>query len=154
MTTAAPSFTYRAQTDKATKTWHLGAAEKDAVCFCGTRLLVAGDERKIAARIPADQRQYETSDDLSKVSCGACRRNRAWSQANGIATAPLAPASAATARKPRARTGTASPAGAVSGGTVIEADPETGLPRIKPGVQAKADAIAAAQKARNAEAGK
>ena len=30
MTTTTPSFTYRAQTDKATKTWHLGAAEKDA----------------------------------------------------------------------------------------------------------------------------
>ena len=104
--TAAPEFTYRAQTDKATKTWHLGAAEKDDVCFCGTRLLVAGDERKIAARIPADQRQYETSGDLSKVTCGACRRNRAWSQANGTAAAPLAPAPAATARKPRARTGT------------------------------------------------
>jgi len=97
VTTTTPSFTYRAQTDKATKTWHLGAAEKDNVCFCGTRLLVAGDERKIAARIPADERQFETSDDLSRVTCGACRRNRAWSQANGIATAPLAPASAATA---------------------------------------------------------
>ena len=39
-----------------------------------------------------------------------------------------------------------------SGESVIEADPDTGLPRIKPGVQAKADAIAAAQKARNAKA--
>ena len=41
----------------------------------------------------------------------------------------------------------------MSGGSVIEADPETGLPRIKPEVAAKADAIVAAQLARNAEAG-
>lgn len=97
--TTTPSFTYRAQTDKATKTWHLGAAEKDNVCFCGTRLLVAGDERKIAARFPAGERQYEVSEDLSRVTCGACRRNRAWSEANAAA-APVVPA---PARKPRAR---------------------------------------------------
>ena len=53
--------------------------------------------------------------------------------------------SAAT-RKPKAAE--------VSGSSVIEADPDTGLPRIKPGVQDKADAIVAAQLARNAEAGK
>ena len=35
--------------------------------------------------------------------------------------------------------------------SVIDKDPETGLPRIKPGVQDKADAIVAAQLARNAE---
>ncbi len=40
----------------------------------------------------------------------------------------------------------------VSGSSVIEADPDTGLPRIKPEVAAKADEIAAAQKARNAQA--
>ena len=43
-------------------------------------------------------------------------------------------------------------ADAVSGSWVIEADPETGLPRIRPEVQAKADEIVAAQKARNAQA--
>ena len=106
--------------------------------------------RKFAARIPADERQYETSGDLSKVTCKACRSNRAWSEANGTAAAPLAPAPAATARKPRARTGTVSPAGAVPDSALIEPDPATGLPRIKPEVQAKADEIAAAQKARNA----
>ena len=64
---------------------------------------------------------------------------------------PLAPAPAATAaRKPRARTGTVSPAGAVPDSALIEADPETGLPRIRPDVKAKADEIVAAQKARNA----
>jgi hypothetical protein len=41
---------------------------------------------------------------------------------------------------------------AASGSSVIEADPDTGLPRIKPEVAAKADAIAAAQVAKNAEA--
>ena len=41
---------------------------------------------------------------------------------------------------------------AASGSSVIETDPDTGLPRIKPEVAAKADAIAAAQKARNAQA--
>ena len=41
-----------------------------------------------------------------------------------------------------------------SGESVIEADPETGLPRIRPEVAAKADAIVAAQLARTAEAGK
>ena len=98
--------------------------------------------------MPADARKFETSDDLSKVTCGGCRRNRAWLQAT--AAAPVAPAPAATARKPRARTGTVSPAGAVPDSALIEADPAMGLARIKPEVQAKADAIVAAQKARNA----
>ena len=40
---------------------------------------------------------------------------------------------------------------AASGSSVIETDPDTGLPRIKPEVQAKADAVVAAQLARNAE---
>jgi hypothetical protein len=40
----------------------------------------------------------------------------------------------------------------VSGSSVIEADPDTGLPRIKPDVQAKADAIAAEQVAKNEQA--
>ena len=52
--------------------------------------------------------------------------------------------SAAT-RKPKAAE--------VSGGSVIVTDPETGLPTIDPEVAAKADAIVAAQLARNAEAG-
>ena len=34
---------------------------------------------------------------------------------------------------------------AQAGGSVIEADPDTGLPRIKPNVQAKADAVVADQ---------
>jgi len=43
---------------------------------------------------------------------------------------------------------------AASGSSVVETDPGTGLPRIKPEVQDKADAIVAAQLARNEEAGK
>ena len=44
-------------------------------------------------------------------------------------------------------------ADAASGSSVIEADPDTGLPRIRPEVQAKADAIVAAQVAKNAGGG-
>jgi hypothetical protein len=89
-TTTGPAWTYRAQTDAATKTWHLGAAEKDNVCFCGARLLVADDPRKVAARIPAGQRQYETSEDLTRVTCGGCRRHREWERATAAAPAPAA----------------------------------------------------------------
>ena len=142
MTTTATAPEYRALTDPATKTWHLGSVERGELCYCGTRLMTPGDTRAFALKVPADARKFETSDDLSRVTCGACRRNRAWSQAT--AAAPLAPAPAATARKPRARTGTG------TASALIEADPETGLPRIKPEVQARADQVVAAQKARNA----
>ena len=60
--------------------------------------------------------------------------------------------SAATRKAEKAAPNSEGPA--VSGGSVIEADPDTGLPRIKPDVAAKADAVVAAQLARNAEAGK
>jgi hypothetical protein len=52
----------------------------------------------------------------------------------------------------RRRAKTGDPRADRAAGQVIEADPETGLPRIKPDVKAKADAIVAAQLARNAEA--
>ncbi len=151
-TTTATAPEYRALTDPATKTWHLGSVERGELCYCGTRLMTPGDTRAFALKVPADARKFETSGDLSKVTCKACRRNRAWSQANGAAAAPLSPAPAATARKPRARTGTGtvSPAGAVSASALIEPDPETGLPRIRPDVKARADQVVAAQKARNA----
>ena len=150
MTTTATAPEYRALTDPATKTWHLGSVERGELCYCGTRLMTPGDTRTFALKVPADARKFETSGDLSRVTCKACRRNRAWSQANGAAAAPVAPAPAATARKPRARTGTVSPAGAVPDSALIEPDPQTGLPRIKPEVQARADQVVAAQKARNA----
>jgi hypothetical protein len=191
--TRPTTTTYRAQTDATIKTWHLGAAERGAACCCGVRLLTPDDTRAFALKVPAERRQYETSDDLARVTCGSCKRTREWSRASGAerteatATASTRRASTRTASSRRASTRTATPAdagagmneytaaqllvdgveararrradrtaaetddaGPVSGGTVIEADPETGLPRIKPEYAAKADAIAAAQKARSA----
>ena len=51
------------------------------------------------------------------------------------------------APKPKAKTKAAPKAADVSGGSVIEKDPGTGFPRIRPEVQAKADAIVADQRA-------
>ena len=75
---------------------------------------------------------------------------------------PLAAPKGST-RKPSTRRGKktgdpradrAAQAAPVTGGSVIVKDPETGLPMIDPATKAKADAIVAAQVARNAEAGK
>ena len=103
-TTTTPTRTYRAQSDAATKTWHLGAVELDARCVCGTLLMTPGDTRKFALRLPEAERRYEVSDDLTRVTCGACRRNRAWGEASAAAAAPPAPAPAkrTRARKPKA----------------------------------------------------
>ena len=49
------------------------------------------------------------------------------------------------APKPKAKTKAKPKAADVSGGSVIEKDPGTGFPRIRPEVQAKADAIVADQ---------
>jgi hypothetical protein len=77
------------------------------------------------------------------------------------ASTPKAKASADQAARPPARkrrgaekTGhpRADQIAADSGESVIEADPDTGLPRIKPEVQAKADEIVAAQLAKNEQA--
>ena len=105
MTTATTTPTYRAQSDAATKTWHLGAEERGERCFCGTVLIHPGDTRKLALKVPEDQRQYEVSDDLTRVDCRACRRNRAWGEASAAAAAPPAPAAAKRTRKPRAVAG-------------------------------------------------
>ena len=152
MTTTTPTYHYRAQTDAGTKHWHLGAAETDAKCVCGTRLMTPDDTRAFALKLAADKRKCDTSDDLTLVSCGACMRGSAWKEA-APATGQAKPP---TRKRPSAATRAAAKAAAdaVCGESVIEADPETGLPRIKPEIQAKADAIAAEQKARNAEAGK
>ena len=75
----------------------------------------------------------------------------------GLPAAPKKDAKPSTRTRKSAATRKAEDAAqdtAASGSSVIEADPDTGLPRIKPEVAAKADAIAAAQLARNAEAGK
>ena len=61
-----------------------------ARCFCGTVLIHPGDTRKLALKVPEDQRQYEVSDDLTRVDCRACRRNRAWGEASAAAAAPPA----------------------------------------------------------------
>ena len=92
-----PTYTYRAQTDAGTKHWHLGAVEGDAKCFCGTLLMTAGDTRKFALKVPEAERQYRVSDQLDRVDCRACIRNREWGYANGLPRpAP------ATPRGPRA----------------------------------------------------
>ena len=184
-TTASPSYTYRAQTDPTIKTWHLGAAERGAVSFCGVRLIEPGDTRAFALKVPADERHMTTDADVSKVTCGACKRNREYAKATaaplaeaaGRAACPAATgdpradradraaaAAEPTGPKPRRRQSRADKAhaaqerdrerreaaatpdaGPVSGSTVIEADPETGLPRIKPEYAAKAERVAAAQ---------
>jgi len=193
-TTASPSYTYRAQTDPTIKTWHLGAAERGAVSFCGVRLIEPGDTRAFALKVPADERHMTTDADVSKVTCGACKRNREYAKATaaplaeaagrgaGQAARPsrrrpaatgdpradradrAAAAAEPTGPKPRRRQSRADKAhaaqerdrerreaaatpdaGPVSGSTVIEADPETGLPRIKPEYAAKAERVAAAQ---------
>jgi hypothetical protein len=109
MTTTTTTFAYRAQTDPTIKTWHLGAAEREHVCFCGVKLLHPGDARKFAAKIPADQRGYETSDDLTRVSCGACKRNREYAKATAApldgAAAERDAGQAARPSRRRARTG-------------------------------------------------
>ena len=162
--TAATTIVYqlRAVTDGSIGKVHLGAAEKGNVAFCGVRLLVEDDPR-FGGRYKGIV--FTTSTDLTTVDCGACKRSSAWKNAkDGTYTAP-----APKAARPRAagRAGPVTPdlsrhdeidpvkevqaaAEGVSGSSVIEADPETGLPRIKPGVQAKADKIVAGQRARNA----
>ena len=70
------------------------------------------------------------------------------------AVAMVQDAAPPAARRRRSRKGSSDSASTATGSSVIEADPDTGLPRIKPEVQAKADAIVATQVARNAEAGK
>ena len=154
--TATTTYQLRAVTDDSIGKVHLGAAEKGNVAFCGVRLLVENDPR-FGGRYKGIV--FTTSPDLTTVTCGACKRSAAWKgQQDGRYTTP-----APKAPTPRKRTSQAArnaaknaareAAAAVSGSSVIEPDPETGLPRIKPEVQAKADKAAAAQKARNAVEG-
>ena len=85
------------------------------------------------------------STDLAAVDCGACKRTAAWKGQK----AGRYPAPAPKAATPRAAAKDAD-TGQVSGSGVIDKDPATNLPRIKPEYAAKAERIAAAQKARNA----
>ena len=90
-TAATPSFTYRAQTDPSTKTWHLGTEELGAKCVCGCKLMTPDDTRAFALKVPAGKRDYQTDPDVAKVTCGSCKRNREYVKATA---APLAEAAA------------------------------------------------------------
>jgi hypothetical protein len=191
---------YRAQTDASTRTWHLGTAGRGNVCVCGVKLMTPDDARAFAFRVPAGKRNYQTDPDVAKVTCGSCKRNRAYATATAgdqVAKPPTPVEQAARPSRRRASTRTATPAEAgaglnesaaaqllvdgvqararrraktgdpradraataaadlvqeevqelarPSGGAVIEADPETGLPRIKPEYAAKSERVAAAQ---------
>jgi hypothetical protein len=97
-TTAAP--TYQAITDPTIKTWHLGSAERQNKAFCGTVLIWPADTRKVAVKVAREDRHHEHSDDLTKVTCGACKRNREWGYATGATTRP-APTTGTTTRRTR-----------------------------------------------------
>ena len=158
MPTTTTTYNLRAITDESITKIHLGAVEKANVTFCGVKLLVAGDTR-FGGRY-AKGNGYTSSTDLGTVDCGACKRTSAWRIFAGTGSATIGiPAHAASkpkAPRPRPRpSGQAAvdpdpqershPQGrgrgkaaakaaaeAVSGSSVIEADPETGLPRIRP----------------------
>jgi hypothetical protein len=108
-------YDYRAQTDATIKTWHLGAVQRGAASICGVMLTTPDDTRAFALKVPAGKRHYETSDDLSVVTCGSCHRSREYAKATGSApNGALAPtgntraADAEEAGRPsrrRARTG-------------------------------------------------
>jgi hypothetical protein len=153
--TTTTTARYRAQTDPSIKTWHLGTEELGARCVCGCTLMTPDDTRAFALKVPAGKRDYQTDPDVAKVTCGSCKRNREYAKATAadVAAPSRTVAEAATARPSRRRKATGDPradraaadAGQVSGSGVIEADPETGLPRIKPEYAAKAERVAAAQ---------
>jgi hypothetical protein len=143
VTTTTTTYHLRAITDDSIARVHLGATERANRTWCGVDLLVKGDLR-FKERFK-DGPGYTASTGLGAVDCGACQRTAAWKgQKDGRYTAP-APKAAA----PRAAA-KAADAGQVSGSGVIDKDPDTGLPRIRPEYAAKAERIAADQKARNA----
>ena len=143
MTTTTTTYHLRAVTDGSIAKVHLGATERANRTWCGVDLLVKGDLR-FKERFK-DGPGYTASTGLAAVDCGACKRTAAWKgQKAGRYTTP-----APKAATPRAAAKDAD-TGQVSGSGVIDKDPATGLPRIKPEYAAKAERIAAAQKARNA----
>jgi hypothetical protein len=96
MTSTTPS--YRAQTDPTTKKWHLGSAERGTTSYCGVRLVDPGDTRPFALKVAEADRHIETSPELERVDCGACRRNREWKYAHGTARPEPATRTRTTAR--------------------------------------------------------
>jgi hypothetical protein len=145
-TTTTTTFRLRAITDESIAKVHLGAVEKANRTWCGVDLLVKDDPR-FGGRYKGIV--YSASTDLENVNCGACKRSAAWKGRKGSTYAVPAP-KAKAAPKAAAVHVVEHGEAAVSGGSVIEADPGTGLPRIKPEYAAKAEQVAADQAARNA----
>jgi hypothetical protein len=115
--------------------------------------------RVITDAITFDGRAWSVGGQRAKNLTAAVRIAIGQPAEGDIVTAPeaapaISQAKPPTTRKPRksadTRKAEKTAADQASGSSVIEADPETGLPRIKPEVQAKADAIVAAQLAKNA----
>ena len=134
--TTTTTARYRAQTDPSTKTWHLGTEELGAKCVCGCKLIEPGDTRPWALRVPADARHYETDPDVAKVTCGSCKRNRAYATATAgdqVAKPPTPVEQAARPSRRRASTRTATPAEAGAG-----LNESTAAQLLVDGVQARA----------------
>ena len=100
---------------------------------------------------------YDVTSPAGELFAGAIKWNGKNLTVGGRPAATLTKAVRAVlgveplpAPKAKTKAKAAPKAADVSGGSVIEKDPETGLPRIRPEVQAKADAIVADQAARNA----
>jgi hypothetical protein len=107
MTTTTPTADYRAGTDPTLKNWHLTSVERGNQCFCGAVLIFPADTRKVALKVPEDKRTYELSEDLTRVTCGACKRSREYGYATGTATRPEAEVPTVEApRRGRRRAGT------------------------------------------------
>ena len=105
MPTTTPAADYRAATDPSLTTWHLTTVERGHACFCGTKLITPEDTRKVALKLPVEKRNFEASEDLSRVTCGACKRTREYAAATSAATRPAETAPRvrrAPAAKPKA----------------------------------------------------
>lgn len=96
MTTTTATADYRAGTDPTLKNWHLTSVERGNNCFCGAVLIWSGDTRKVALKVPEASRDFTLDADLTKVTCGACKRSREYAYATGTATRPETPEPSAT----------------------------------------------------------
>jgi hypothetical protein len=116
MPTTTRTPTYQAVTDPTIKTWHLGSAQRKNKAFCGVELIWPQDTRKVALKVERADRHHETSDDLSRITCGACKRSNEYKYATGAATrpAPAVPAAGRPSREARAMTDATTPNLAVS----------------------------------------
>jgi hypothetical protein len=149
-TTTATTYELLAVTDKWCSKWHLGAVQKGNVTFCGVKLAMPGKGKPAVSDEDADgTNRYKISTDLGEVGCGACQRGPAWKNRDGSAYTEPAKKATGTRRAPV----TSAPPPATEASppdhtSVIDKDPETGLPRIRPEVQDKVDNIVAEQLAR------